>query len=93
MSFEELRAGVLNLPEDQRFEIVEFAAPERLVLSSEPEPEIGLRHPMLTRVTFDVDGDRTRVTVIQGPHTDEMQPQAEGGWFSSLDKLQRLVGS
>ena len=31
MSFEELRAGVLNLPEDQRFEMVE------LLLDSLPE--------------------------------------------------------
>ena len=75
------------------FKIIEIAAPKRLVLSSEPEPEIGIPHPMLTQVTFDVDGDGTRLTVTQGPHTDEMQREAEGGWLSSFDKLERLVRS
>ncbi len=75
------------------FEIIEIAVPELLVLSSKPEPEIGLPHPMLTRVTFDVDPDGTRVTVTQGPHTDEMQREAEGGWLSSFDKLGRLIRS
>ena len=76
-----------------RFEIVEIAAPELLVLSSEPEPEIGLPHPMLTRVTFDIDGDGTRVTVTQGPHTHEMQREAERGWLSSFDKLGQALDS
>jgi uncharacterized protein YndB with AHSA1/START domain len=76
-----------------RFEIVEIAAPERLVLSSEPQPEIGIPHPMLTRVTFEIDGDGTRLTVTQSPHTDEMQREAERGWLSSFDKLERLVRS
>ena len=41
MSFEELRSGVLNLPEDQRFEIVE------LLLDSLPEEpaEISMDDP------------------------------------------------
>jgi uncharacterized protein YndB with AHSA1/START domain len=76
-----------------RFEIVEIAAPELLVLTSEPDLEIGLPHPMLTRVTFDIDGDGTRVTVTQGPHTHEMQREAERGWLSSFDKLEQALGS
>jgi uncharacterized protein YndB with AHSA1/START domain len=74
-----------------RFEIVEISEPELLVLASEAQPEIGLPHPMLTRVVFEVDGDGTRVTVTQRPHTDEMQGRATLGWRQSLDKLERLL--
>lgn len=76
-----------------QFEIAQMSAPELLVLVSEPEPEIGLPNRMLTRVVFEIHGDGTRVTISQGPHTDEMEGQAEVGWRESLDKLERLVGS
>ncbi len=76
-----------------RFEIVEIAWPELLALASEAAPEIGLPHPMLTRVEFSIDGDGTRLTITQGPHTEEMQDRAKAGWLSSLDKLEKLVGS
>jgi uncharacterized protein YndB with AHSA1/START domain len=74
-----------------RFEIVDISEPNLLVLASDPEPEIGLVHPMLTRVVFEADGESTRVTVTQGPHTDEMQNGAAAGWRGSLDKLERLL--
>jgi uncharacterized protein YndB with AHSA1/START domain len=76
-----------------RFKIVEISEPELLLLASDPEPEIGLPHPMVTRVVFEAEGDSTRVTVVQGPHTDEMQDRATGGWAGSLDKLERLLRS
>jgi uncharacterized protein YndB with AHSA1/START domain len=76
-----------------RFEIEEFAEPELLVFSSEPQPEFGLPHRMLTRVEFAVHDEGTRVTVTQGPHTDEMRDRADAGWSGALDKLERLVGS
>jgi uncharacterized protein YndB with AHSA1/START domain len=74
-----------------RFKIVEISEPELLVLASDPEPEIGLPHRMLTRVVFEVDRDGTRVTVTQGPHTEEMQQRAAAGWLGSLAKLERLL--
>lgn len=76
-----------------RLEIAQISVPELLVLVSDPQPEIGLPHRMLTRVVFEVHGDGTRVTITQGPHTDEMQGQAELGWQGCLDKLERLLGS
>lgn len=76
-----------------RLEIAQISVPELLVLLSEPEPEIGLPNRMLTRVVFEAQGDGTRVTITQGPHTDEMQGQAELGWLGSLDKLERLLAS
>jgi uncharacterized protein YndB with AHSA1/START domain len=74
-----------------RFEIVQIAAPELLVLTSEPQPEIGLLNRMLTRVVFEVHGNGTRVTITQRPHTDEMEGQAQAGWREALDKLERLL--
>jgi uncharacterized protein YndB with AHSA1/START domain len=76
-----------------RFEIVEISAPELLVLTSEPDPEIGVPNRMLTRVVFEVQGDETRVTITQGPHTDEMECPADIGWRESLDKLERVLGA
>jgi uncharacterized protein YndB with AHSA1/START domain len=47
---------------------------------------------MLTRVVFEADGEATRLTVTQGPHTDQMQGEAQAGWLGALDKLERLLG-
>jgi uncharacterized protein YndB with AHSA1/START domain len=72
-----------------RFHILEISEPELLVLSSDPKPEIGLLYPMITRVVFEVHGDHTLVTVTQGPHTEDAQRRASGGWLEALDKLDR----
>jgi uncharacterized protein YndB with AHSA1/START domain len=74
-----------------RFTVVEISEPELLVLASEAAPEIGLPYPMTTRVIFDVVGDGTRVTVAQGPHSEEMQGESTAGWLGSLDKLEQLL--
>ncbi len=74
-----------------RFEIVEMAEPELLVLASDPQPEIGLVFPMITRAVFTVQGDATLLTVTQGPHTEATQDGANAGWLGCLDKLERLL--
>jgi uncharacterized protein YndB with AHSA1/START domain len=76
-----------------RFKIVEISEPELLVLASDPQPEIGLVYPMITRAVFETEGDGTRVTVTQGPHTEETQHGATVGWLGALDKLDRLLRS
>jgi uncharacterized protein YndB with AHSA1/START domain len=76
-----------------RFEIAEIREPELLVLTSEAVPDIGIMKPTLTRVEFETDGDGTRVTVTQGPHTGEMLRNADLGWQGSLEKLRVLVES
>ena len=70
-----------------RSEIVELVAGDLLVLGSDAAPEIGLTFPTLTRVEFRDDGAGTRVTVTGGLYSDEMAPNAEAGWSSSLDRL------
>jgi uncharacterized protein YndB with AHSA1/START domain len=76
-----------------RFEIVEMSEPGLLVLASEAQPELGLPHPMITRIVIDSEGAGTRVTVIQGPHTAEMEDRVSAGWVGSLDKLARLLAA
>jgi uncharacterized protein YndB with AHSA1/START domain len=76
-----------------RFKIVEISEPELLVLASDPEPQIGLLYPMITRAVFEAEGDGTLVTVTQGPQTEQTQDGATAGWTESLDKLERLLRS
>ena len=76
-----------------RFDIAEISEPELLVFSSDALPEFGLAHRMLTRVQLDILEHGTRVTVTQGPHTDELRGPAQAGWLGCMEKLQRLVES
>jgi uncharacterized protein YndB with AHSA1/START domain len=73
-----------------RSEIVEFSEPELIVLSSEAIPEAGIAET-ITRVVFEADGGRTRMTVTAGPYTDEMRGNAEAGWFDLIANLERLL--
>jgi uncharacterized protein YndB with AHSA1/START domain len=74
-----------------RWEITELTEPELLVLESPPQPEFGFVERMTTRVVFEEERDRTRVTVTQGPHTDETIGDADAGWTSVLDNLEALL--
>jgi len=76
-----------------RFEILELSEPELLVLRSEAMPAVGLALPTITRVVLGEEGDRTRLTVTQGPHTEAMLPQALAGWAGCLDNLAALVAA
>ena len=74
--------------------VLEIAPPELLVLSSEPQPEIGLVERTVTRIELHEEGpDRTRVVLIDGPYDDVMAPNAEMGWTQQLGKLARLLAS
>lgn len=72
--------------------VVEVIAPELLVLSSEPQPEIGLVEKTITRIEFHAEApDRTRVVLIDGPYSEMMAPHAEAGWRQSFEKLATLL--
>jgi len=54
----------------------------------------GLQGPtsMTMRLEFhDVDGGKTRLVIVQGPYTAEMEPMARAGWESSFTKLEPLL--
>jgi uncharacterized protein YndB with AHSA1/START domain len=74
------------------FEIVELREAELLVFVSPPQPEHGLTDEIHTRVEFADAGDGTRVTVVSGPYTDQMGPNAETGWAQQFEKLDSVLG-
>jgi uncharacterized protein YndB with AHSA1/START domain len=74
--------------------VVEIDPPRLLVLSSEPQPEMGLVERTITRIELHAEGaDRTRVVLIDGPYTEMMAPHAETGWSQSFDKLEKVLAS
>jgi len=73
--------------------VLEVAPPELLVLTSEPQPELGLVERTISRIEFHADGpQRTRVSLLDGPYTEVMAPNAEIGWAQSFGKLGRHLG-
>jgi uncharacterized protein YndB with AHSA1/START domain len=73
---------------DIGYEIVELAAPELLVLRSDPIP--GMHGTMYTRVELEDLGGRTRMTLTDGPYPES--GHAEAGWSAAFDKLSALLG-
>ena len=72
-----------------RSEIIEFSEPQLIVLRAEAIPDSGIEDTV-TRVVFEEDGGKTRMTVTSGPYTDEMRGNAEAGW---LDLIANLEGA
>jgi uncharacterized protein YndB with AHSA1/START domain len=78
---------------DLRAEIVEISPPELLVLRSEPIPEAGIMEATISRVAFEAEGERTRMTITDGPYTDEVRRDSEAGWRSVIENLDGLLRS
>jgi len=74
-----------------RYEIVELVEPELLVLKSEPMPEVGLHHGTVARIELEEEAGKTRMTLTDGPYTEEGGRGAGAGWESAFDKLEALV--
>jgi uncharacterized protein YndB with AHSA1/START domain/catechol 2,3-dioxygenase-like lactoylglutathione lyase family enzyme len=75
-----------------RYEIIELAEPELIVLKSEPMPEFGIPEPTIVRVELRDHEGKTELSLTNGPYSSSMYGNAEAGWTGSLDKLGRLVG-
>jgi uncharacterized protein YndB with AHSA1/START domain len=73
-----------------RAEILQISPPELIVMRSEPIPEAGIAETV-TRVVLEVEGSRTRMTIIQGPYTDEVYENAAAGWRSVIVNLEVLL--
>ena len=71
------------------YEIVELDPPRLLVLRSEPMPELGNHEPTFTRVELHDHGDKTRMTLSDGPYAEA--GHAEAGWNAAFGKLERVV--
>jgi uncharacterized protein YndB with AHSA1/START domain len=72
------------------YEIVELVVPELLVLRSDPMPGAGMHEPIVVRVELHDHGDKTRMTLSDGPYPAG-QRHAEAGWRAALDKLAARV--
>ena len=72
-----------------RYEIIELDPPRLLVLKSEPMPEMGMHEPTVTRVEFHDHGEKTRVSLSDGPYTQSAH--AEAGWYGAFVKLDALL--
>jgi uncharacterized protein YndB with AHSA1/START domain len=73
-----------------RAEILQISPPELIVMRSEPIPEAGIAETV-TRVVLELEGSRTRMTITQGPYSDEVYENASAGWQSVLVKLAALL--
>jgi uncharacterized protein YndB with AHSA1/START domain len=76
-----------------RFEIVEVRDAELLVFTSPPEPQFGMPEEITTRVEFADENGGTRVSVVSGPYTDQMAPNAQAGWGQQFEKLDSVLGA
>jgi uncharacterized protein YndB with AHSA1/START domain len=72
-----------------RYEIVELDPPRLLVLRSDPMPEHGNHEATYTRVELHDHGDKTRMTLSDGPYVDS--GHAEAGWNQAFEKLAALL--
>ena len=72
-----------------RYEIVELDPPRLLVLRSDPMPEHGNHEATYTRVELHDHGDKTRMTLSDGPYVQS--GHAEAGWNQAFKKLAALL--
>jgi len=75
------------------YDIVELVEPELLVLRSDPMPAMGMAEPTILRVEFHDHGDKTRITLSDGPYPAGPAQGAEAGWQAALDALAIRIGT
>ena len=73
------------------YDILEIVEPELLVLRSDPMPEMGMHEPVVLRVEFHDHGEKTRMTLSDGPYPVDARAHAEAGWTAAFDKLAAAV--
>jgi len=72
------------------YDIIELIEPELLVLRSDPMPEVGVHEPTITRIELFDHGEKTRMTLTDGPYARNAG-HAEAGWNSAFDQLAARV--
>lgn len=70
--------------------ITEFVAPELLVVVSNADSGVGQLDNITLRIQFHDHGERTRVTLHQGPFTDEQRDMTAEGWELSFVKMDAI---
>lgn len=69
------------------YDILELVEPELLVMRSDPKPEVGMPDGTVVRVQFHDHGDKTRMTLSDGPLPAAGRDHAAAGYDAALDKL------
>ena len=73
--------------------IVEFVEPELIVIEASAETGMGDLDAVSLRIQFHDHGDRTRITLHQGPFDPEMRHATEAGWLQSFDKIDSILAA
>jgi uncharacterized protein YndB with AHSA1/START domain len=73
------------------YEIVELVEPELIVLRSDPMPEAGMHEGTVVRVELHDHGEKTRMTLSDGPLPAAGRDHAAAGWSAAFDKLATAV--
>jgi uncharacterized protein YndB with AHSA1/START domain len=72
---------------DLDYEILELVEPELLVLKSGPNPAMSLHREVVTRIQFEDESGKTRLTLTDGPYPEQGGRWAGAGWNGAFDKL------
>jgi len=72
------------------YTIVELVEPELIVMRSDLMPEMGMHEPTVVRVEFHDHGDKTRMTLSDGPYAAGAH-HAEAGYNAAFDKLAAVI--
>jgi uncharacterized protein YndB with AHSA1/START domain len=73
------------------YDILELVEPELIVMRSDPMPEAGMHDGTVVRVELHDHGDKTRMTLSDGPLPSEGRGHAEAGYNAALDKLETFL--
>ncbi len=73
--------------------IVEFVEPELIVIEASAESRRGHLDALTLRIQFHDHGDRTRITLHQGPFDPDALHATEAGWLESFDKIDRILAA
>lgn len=73
------------------YEIIELNEPELIVLRSDPIPQMGMHEGALLRIQLHDHGEKTRMTLTDGPYPAAGHRAAETGWNAAFDNLARQL--
>jgi uncharacterized protein YndB with AHSA1/START domain len=69
------------------YTITELVEPELLVMRSDPMPQAGMHEPTVVRVELHDHGEKTRMTLTDGPLPAPGRDHAAAGWNAAMAKL------
>ena len=76
-----------------RARIDEFHEPELIVMTMSAETGLESASAVMLRVQFHDHGDRTRVTLHQGPFSTQLGEDTATGWQMSFDKIDAILAA